>query len=109
MTKAELESNHLSELHALAAEAEDPRYRMLRREELVEKLLDPKPARGETAERRERQRSPRRRRARPEREPAERERPAGEEPAAGSAEAGRPERRRRRPRFGRRDKGLRPH
>ena len=38
MTKAELESKHLAELHALAAEAGVPRYRMLPREELVEAL-----------------------------------------------------------------------
>ena len=31
MTKAELESKHLSELHALAAEAGVERYRMLTR------------------------------------------------------------------------------
>jgi len=40
VTKAELESKHLSELHALAAEAGVERYRMLPREELIEKLLD---------------------------------------------------------------------
>ncbi len=39
-TKTELESKHIAELHALAAEAEVPRYRMLRREELIEKLSD---------------------------------------------------------------------
>jgi len=38
MNKAELESKHLAELHALAAEAEVPRYRMLSRAELIEKL-----------------------------------------------------------------------
>jgi hypothetical protein len=38
MTKAELESKHLSELHALAAEAGVERYRMLPRAELIEKL-----------------------------------------------------------------------
>jgi DNA-binding transcriptional MocR family regulator len=37
-SKAELERKHLAELHALAAEAGVPRYRMLRREELVEAL-----------------------------------------------------------------------
>ncbi|HVY77993.1 MAG TPA: Rho termination factor N-terminal domain-containing protein [Solirubrobacterales bacterium] len=40
MTKTELESKHIAELHALAAEAKVPRYRMLRREELIEKLSD---------------------------------------------------------------------
>jgi transcription termination factor Rho len=38
MTKAELESKSLSELHALAAKAGVERYRMLSRGELVEKL-----------------------------------------------------------------------
>jgi hypothetical protein len=38
MNKAELESKHLSELHALAAEAGVERYRMLPRAELIEKL-----------------------------------------------------------------------
>jgi Rho termination factor, N-terminal domain len=79
-SKAELDSKHLSELHALAAEAGVPRYRMLRREELVEKLLDGKPARQEK-----------------------------KQPPAPPAESSRPARRRRRRRFGRRGKGLRPH
>jgi transcription termination factor Rho len=38
MTKSELESKHLSELHALAADAGVERYRMLPRAELIEKL-----------------------------------------------------------------------
>lgn len=38
MDKAELKSKHLAELHALAADAGLPRYRMLRREELIEAL-----------------------------------------------------------------------
>jgi len=38
MNKAELESKHLSDLHALAAEAGVERYRMLSRNELIEKL-----------------------------------------------------------------------
>lgn len=38
MTKAELESKHLAELHSLAAEAGVERYRMLPRAELIEKL-----------------------------------------------------------------------
>jgi hypothetical protein len=38
MNKAELESKPLSELHALAAEANLPKYRMLTRGELAEKL-----------------------------------------------------------------------
>lgn len=40
MNKTELESKHLAELHSLAAAADVPRYRMLRREELIEKLSD---------------------------------------------------------------------
>jgi len=40
MNKAELESKHLSELHALAADAGVERYRMLARAELIEKLAD---------------------------------------------------------------------
>jgi Rho termination factor, N-terminal domain len=38
MTKTELESKHLSELHELAAEAGVERYRMLPRAELIERL-----------------------------------------------------------------------
>lgn len=132
MTKAELESKHLAELHALAAKADVPRYRMLRREELIEKLGDGKSSAGEGAPKREaapkRERPPRRRRERSggersSRERPPRERPAKEEPApepaapaptpepalaaaAPTPEAGRPRRKRRR-RFGRRSKGLR--
>ena len=88
MTNTELESKHLAELHALAADAGVPGYRMLRREELIEKLGDGKPAksekpRGERSPRRERQpreRPPRQRRDRP----AGRERPARKESAADS-------------------------
>src|SRR5512147_3175604 len=43
MTKAELDSKHIAELHSLAAEAGVPRYRILRRAELIEKLLEEKP------------------------------------------------------------------
>jgi hypothetical protein len=129
MNKAELESKHLSELHSLAAEAGVPRYRMLRREELVEKLLDGKPG-GEEKEKRERtprdrpprerpsrERAPQRQRQRPrqgraEPKPSAAEKPpAREKPSAEPSEPGepaRPGRRRRRRRFGRRDKGLRP-
>jgi hypothetical protein len=69
MNKTELESKHLAELHSLAAAADVPRYRMLRREELIEKLSDGdgKPAksekpRGDRPPRRER--PPRQRRER---------------------------------------------
>ena len=54
MNKAELDSKHIAELHALAAEAGVPKYRMLRREQLIEALADgdgrkpvAKPGRGE--------------------------------------------------------------
>jgi hypothetical protein len=138
MTKAELESKHLAELHTLAAKAEVPRYRMLRREELIEKLAggEPtkaeKPANGERPTKRER--PPRRRRERPAGERQSRERPPKDdaprdptapapkasapepipepEPAAaaeGEPKSARPPRRRRRRRFGRKDKGLRVH
>ncbi|HET7122172.1 MAG TPA: Rho termination factor N-terminal domain-containing protein [Solirubrobacterales bacterium] len=40
MTKAELESKHLSELHQLAAEAGVPKFRMLTRSELIEQLAE---------------------------------------------------------------------
>jgi transcription termination factor Rho len=40
MTKTELESKHLAELHALAAEAGIERYRTLGRAELIDKLAD---------------------------------------------------------------------
>jgi hypothetical protein len=125
MTKAELDSKHIAELHSLAAEAGVPRYRMLRREELVEKLLDGTPAKSEKpegAERppRKRERPPRQRRERPAREPASAEPAAAPVPtsepepatAAAPSTAGaepkpaRPRRRRRR-RFGRKGKGLR--
>jgi hypothetical protein len=39
-TKADLQSKHLAELHALAADAGVERYRMLSRAELIEKLAD---------------------------------------------------------------------
>jgi hypothetical protein len=102
MNKAELESKHLSELHTLAAEAGVPRYRMLRREELVEKLLDGKPAR--TEKRRETRATP----ERPRREEKPAERPGRGQPPPPPVESSRPPRRRRRRRFGRRGKGVRP-
>jgi transcription termination factor Rho len=127
MTKAELESKHLADLHALAAKADVPRYRMLRREELIEKLAggEPekgeKPANGNRAPKRDR--PPRRRRESPagERPPRERPtkeeapepaepapKPAAPESAAVAAESRPPRpRRKRRRRFGRKDRGLR--
>ena len=136
MTKAELDSKHIAELHALAAEAGVPRYRMLRREELIEKLLDGKPAQAEREPRDEgapkRERPPRRRRERssadrPPRDRPPRDRPPREkrapkedaaappaapepppEPTPGPsvAESERPRRKRRRRRFGRKSKGI---
>ncbi len=77
-SKAELESKHLAELHALAAEARVPRYRMLRREELVKALAGDNGAAASPAA----------------------------AVATGAAEAKRPpRRRRRRRRWGRRRKG----
>ncbi len=78
MTKAELESKHLSELHALAAEAGVERYRMLPRAELIEKLAgggrEPKPkgeGRREPSRRGGRERGPRERKPREGRKPRE--------------------------------------
>ncbi len=87
MNKTELESKHLAELHSLAADAGVPGYRMLRREELIEKLGDGKPATSEKprGERPPRERAPRDRPPRQRRERSGgRERPAKKEPAADS-------------------------
>jgi hypothetical protein len=88
MNKTELESKHLAELHSMAAEADVPRYRMLRREELIEKLSDGdgKPAqsekpRGDRPPRRERSPRERQPRQRRERSSGGRERPANKERA----------------------------
>ncbi len=84
MNKTELDSKHIAELHTLAAEAGVPRYRMLRREELIEKLLDGNPAqagrepRGEGASKRER--PPRRRRERSSADRPPRDRPPRDRP-----------------------------
>jgi SnoaL-like domain/Rho termination factor, N-terminal domain len=96
MTKTELESKHLAELHALAAERGVPGYRMLPRAELIERLAD---AEGE-------ERAAGTELA-PRAEPAPRPAPA----PRGAESAARP-RRRRRPRFrrrGRRGGGPREH
>lgn len=85
MNKTELESKHLAELHSLAADAGVPGYRMLRREELIEKLGDGKPAKSEKprGEKPRGERAPRRERAPRDRPPRQRrERPARKEPAA---------------------------
>ena len=124
MNKAELESKHIAELHTLAAEAGVSGYRMLRREELIEKLAggDGKPEKR--GERPPRERKPRERR---ERQPRSRERgprkPAAAEakeprapepepepepapPAPPAAAPSKPRRKRRR--FGRRRKDIGP-
>jgi transcription termination factor Rho len=46
MNRSELESKHLAELHTLAAEAGVERYRMLTRDELIEKLAGGAPSGG---------------------------------------------------------------
>ncbi len=122
MTKSELESKPLAELHALAAEANVPRYRMLRREELIEKLAGGDAAEKPRERRESRPRRERRPRERSER-PRSRERSARPEPEAKAdkpeptserspeapaTEERRPRRRRRR-RFGRKRKELRLH
>jgi hypothetical protein len=71
MNKTELESKHLAELHSLAAEADVPRYRMLRREELIEKLSDGD-GKAETSEKPRGDRPPRRERSSRERAPRQR-------------------------------------
>jgi ribonuclease E len=132
VTKAELESKHLSELHALAAEAGVERYRMLPRGELIEKLAnggakrESPPKREQRPQRQRRERKPREegqqrreRKPREERKPRQERRP---EPAARKPEpspepaaaqpapaAERPKRKRRRRRWGRRRKGLHVH
>jgi ribonuclease E len=126
MTKSELESKHIAELHELAADAGVERYRMLSRAELIEKLAggESRPAAGRQDERgggagarrqRDRGRKPRERREpRQERQPK-----AGAEPrqkpepaaaaAATAAPSEQPKRKRRRRRWGRRRKGVRVH
>jgi hypothetical protein len=121
MTKAELESKHIAELHELAADAGVERYRMLSRAELIEKLAGGRPAgeaksqgerRGDGGRNRQRDRKPREPRRqreprgeRPERKPEPAIAPATTPPPSAS----RPKRKRRRRRWGRRRKGLRVH
>lgn len=80
MTKAELESKHIAELHELAADAGVERYRMLPRAELIDKLAGTsgggsgsKPKRersgGDSGQRRQRNRSRKPRDGRGDREP----------------------------------------
>jgi len=125
MTKAELESKHLSELHALAAERDLPRYRMLPRAELIEKLANGNGKAAAPSGGRDRGQAPKRERSRssssrpkrerpPKREASEKPKPAAKpEPAPAApeqaataeptpSEESRPRRRRRRRRpFGR--------
>jgi transcription termination factor Rho len=138
VTKAELESKHLAELHALAAKAGVERYRMLPRAELIEQLAeggngggtekggeakagprrqrprrsgDGERGRGEGRERKPRQgREPRPER-RPKAEPKEAPAPPEPEPAVPAATpSSAPKRKRRRRRWGRRGrKGVGLH
>lgn len=132
MNKAELEKKSLSDLHLLAAEAEIPKYRMLSKSELVEKLAGGNgggaPAKKDSGRERssERGERPRRRRGggggggggrerrersserkpEPKPEPEAAPEPPAPTPTPAPAPAGdapRPRRRRRR-RFGRRGK-----
>lgn len=119
MNKAELEKKPLSDLHLLAADAGVPKYRMLSKRELVDRLAGgngdapaaraARPEKGEERPRRQRrQRPPKAQKTPPEREqgpePESVKKPESPEPtAAPAAEAPRPRRRRRR-RFGRRGK-----
>jgi len=92
MTKAELESKHLAELHTLAAKQGVSRYRMLPRAELIDALAGggaPAKARERTPARKPPGRKP----------PAQKQPPRAAPPKADEAPA-RPRRRRRR-RFGR--------
>jgi len=98
MNKAELESKHIAELHALAAKAGVESYRLLRREDLVEQLL-----RGESSVA-EKPASPRAEGEKPAARRAGRDARPPDAAAEPPAEPARPRRRRRR--FGRR-KGLR--
>jgi len=131
MTKTELESKHLADLHQLAAAAGVERFRMLSRAELIERLSDGNgdeggsASRGADAEeagerpRRRRRRgaaaSGREREERTDVEEEEEEQPGLSAPGRAAAsssgdedeeEGSRPRRRRRRRRFGRRREGV---
>jgi hypothetical protein len=72
MNKTELESKHIAELHSLAADADVPRYRMLRREELIEKLSDGDGTSEKSGEKPSGDRPPRRERPPRDRQPRQR-------------------------------------
>jgi transcription termination factor Rho len=136
VTKTELDSKHLSELHELAADAGIERYRMLARAELIDKLAGgeskalakPRGERGgDSGGARQRDRKPRdgrggreqrgeRQQRKPRdgqqgergRPPAPASPPAAATPAPAAATPERPKRKRRR-RWGRRPKGVRVH
>jgi transcription termination factor Rho len=102
MTKAELESKSLSDLHGLAAKAGIERYRMLPRPELVAKLAgsesgggSQRPSRSDSGSGEQRERPPRRRRSRGGRKPTSGNEGSGREgarePRARSEQAARPE------------------
>jgi len=97
MRKAELESKHLAELHALAAEQGVPRYRTLPRAKLIETLADGE-APVKAPERTPAQKPP------AQKPPTEKPPPRAAAPKADEAPA-RPRRRRRRRRFGGRKRG----
>jgi hypothetical protein len=99
VTREELESKHLAELHELAAEAEVPRYRMMQRGELVKRLSEGDGA-PEKKEQREQPRPRRERRPEPQ---------AAPEPPAPAPAPAKPKRKRRRRRWGRRRKQVRVH
>jgi transcription termination factor Rho len=91
MSKAELESKHLAELHALARDAGISGYRMLPREQLVEELLvhgDAAGSEGDDGKADAGERRPRRRRrGRRGGEGRDRDRDREKEPAAEGADA----------------------
>jgi len=136
MTKTELEKKHLSDLHLLASEAGIEKYRLLTKNELIDKLAAGNGGGAQSEKSEERQERPRRRRRSespreprepreprqsrepreprerpekaPEREPAPAPREEQSQPAAQSAPAAETARprRRRRRRFGRRKQGV---
>ena len=133
VNKSELESKHLAELHALAADAGIERYRMLPRTELVERLADgaggaePKSQAEPKAPRGDRSGEPRRRNRSRNRKPREQRQPSAPKAGQGDEPPAEPERRpkptppsaaaptppparskrKRRRRWGRRRKGIR--